>query len=81
MLKLCHQCRGALSVLLVLIMLPMFIFAGLCVDGTRVTAAKSNVSGAAISPSMQRYQSMMMICMTFMESLRYQSLWMIYRRM
>ena len=58
MTKLCYKCRGAISVLLVLIMLPMFVCAGLCVDGSRLTIAKSSVSGAgdlALNAALSEY--------------------------
>lgn len=46
MLKAVYNCRGSISVFLVLIMLPMFVCAGLCVDASKVSVAKSSVSGA-----------------------------------
>ncbi len=60
MTKICYKCRGAISVLLVLIMLPMFVCAGLCVDGSRVTIAKSTVSGAgdlAMNAALAQYDT------------------------
>ena len=46
MIKLCYRCRGSISLFLVLIMLPMFILAGLVIDGSRISVAKTEVSGA-----------------------------------
>lgn len=60
MIKICYKCRGAISVFLVLIMLPMFVCAGLCVDGSRAMVAKSSVSGAgdlAMNAALSEYDS------------------------
>ena len=46
MLKSVYNCRGSISIFLVLIMLPMFVCAGLCVDASKVSVAKSSISGA-----------------------------------
>ena len=41
-----RKTKGAITIFLILIMLPMFTFSGLIVDGSRISAAKTRVSGA-----------------------------------
>lgn len=44
--KFFRKTKGAISIFLVLIMLPMFTCAGLIVDGARISAARTSVTGA-----------------------------------
>jgi len=44
--KILEKSKGAVSVFLALIMLPMFTFAGLVIDGARIQSAKSAAQGA-----------------------------------
>ena len=46
MMRFFQKTKGAISIFLVLIMLPMFTCAGLIVDGARISAARTAVSGA-----------------------------------
>jgi len=47
MIKFFQKTKGSISIFLVLVMLPMFTCAGLIVDGARISAARTAVSGAA----------------------------------
>jgi len=44
--KIFEKTKGAISIFLALIMLPMFTFAGLILDGVRLESAQSAISGA-----------------------------------
>lgn len=60
MLKSVYDCRGSISIFLVLIMLPMFVCAGLCVDASKVAVAKSSISGAgdlAMNAALSEYDN------------------------
>lgn len=46
MMKFLYKSRGAISIFLVLILLPVFTLAGLVVDGARISGAKTTMSGA-----------------------------------
>ncbi len=41
-----RKTKGAISIFLILIMVPVFIFSGIIIDGSRISAAKTAVSGA-----------------------------------
>lgn len=45
-MKFFWKVRGSVSIFLVLIMLPMFTYAGLIIDGSRISATRMAVSGA-----------------------------------
>lgn len=45
-MKFCNKTKGSVSIFLTLVMLPMFVCAGLYVDGSRISAARTRVSGA-----------------------------------
>ncbi len=42
----CRRARGSVSILLTFMIVPMFLLAGLVIDGSRLTAGKSMISGA-----------------------------------
>ena len=44
----CGKNRGAISVFLTLILVPVLIFSGIIVDISRLYAAKTVISGAAV---------------------------------
>lgn len=46
MINICRKHEGAIAVFLTLILIPMFIFSGVMVDGSRIMASKNLVSGA-----------------------------------
>lgn len=46
MVKFCYSHKGAISVFLLLVLLPMFILAGVIIDGSRIYASRNIVSGA-----------------------------------
>ena len=57
-----HKVQGSISLFLVLIMLPMFVLAGLVVDGSRISAARVSVSGAgdlAMSAGLSEYDKIL----------------------
>lgn len=54
--------QGSISLFLVLIMLPMFVLAGLIVDGARISAARTAVSGAgdlAMNAALSEYDKVL----------------------
>ncbi len=54
--------KGSISLFLVLIMLPMFVLAGLVVDGARISAARVAVSGAgdlAMNAALSEYDKVL----------------------
>lgn len=54
-----QKTKGAISIFLVLIMVPMFVFGGLVVDGARISAARMAVSGAgdlAMNAALSEYE-------------------------
>ena len=56
------QVQGSISLFLVLIMLPMFVLAGLIVDGARISAARTAVSGAgdlAMNAALSEYDKVL----------------------
>lgn len=58
MLQFCEKTKGVISIFLTLIILPVFIFSGLIVDGSRISAARTRVSGAgdlALNSALSEY--------------------------
>lgn len=45
-MKFFNKTKGSVSIFLTLVMLPMFVCAGLYVDGSRISAARTRISGA-----------------------------------
>lgn len=45
-MKFMHKCRGSISVFLICILIPMVVFEGLLIDGTKLISAKSAASDA-----------------------------------
>lgn len=62
MMRFFEKTKGAISIFLALIMLPMFTCAGLIVDGARISAAKTTLSGAgdlAMSAALSEYDTVL----------------------
>ena len=60
--KFFRKTKGAISIFLVLIMLPMFTCAGLIVDGARISAARTSVTGAgdlAMNAALSEYDEIL----------------------
>ena len=58
-----RKTKGAISIFLVLVMLPMFICAGLIVDGARISAARTSVTGAgdlAMNAALSEYEQVLL---------------------
>ncbi len=61
--KFFRKTKGAISIFLVLIMLPMFTSAGLIVDGARISAARTSVTGAgdlAMNAALSEYHEVLL---------------------
>lgn len=61
-MKFFYNCKGSISIFLVLIMLPMFTCAGMIVDGARVSSAKTALSGAgdlAMNAALSEYDDVL----------------------
>ncbi|MCL1791805.1 MAG: DUF5702 domain-containing protein [Peptococcaceae bacterium] len=57
-----NKCKGSISIFLTLVMLPMFVGAGFVIDGARMSAAKTHVSGAgdlAMNAALSEYDDML----------------------
>ena len=62
MMKFCRKVKGSVSIFLVLVMLPMFTYAGLVIDGSRISATRMAVSGAgdlAMSSALSEYDQIL----------------------
>lgn len=46
MIQFCYKCRGAVSVFLTLILIPVFVLQGVLIDGSRIIGAKNIISGS-----------------------------------
>ncbi len=60
--KFFKKTKGSISIFLVLIMLPMFTCAGLIVDGARISAARTSVTGAgdlAMNAALSEYDQVL----------------------
>jgi hypothetical protein len=60
--KFFRKTKGAISIFLVLVMLPMFTCAGLIVDGARISAARTSVTGAgdlAMNAALSEYDEIL----------------------
>lgn len=60
--KFFRKTKGAISIFLVLVMLPMFTCAGLIVDGARISAARTYVTGAgdlAMNAALSEYDQIL----------------------
>lgn len=60
--KFFRKTKGSISIFLVLIMLPMFTCAGLTVDGARISAARTSVTGAgdlAMNAALSEYNQIL----------------------
>lgn len=58
-----EKTKGAISIFLVLIMLPMFTCAGLIVDGARISAARTAVTGAGdltMNAALSEYENILL---------------------
>lgn len=58
-----QKTKGAISIFLALIMLPMFTYAGIVVDSARISAARTAVSGAgdlAMSAALSEYDTVLL---------------------
>lgn len=61
--KFFRKTKGAISIFLALIMLPMFTCAGLMVDGARISAARTSVTGAgdlAMNAALSEYEQVLL---------------------
>lgn len=61
--KFFRKTKGAISIFLVLIMLPMFTCAGLIVDGARISAARTSLTGAgdlAMNAALSEYEQVLL---------------------